>query len=66
MVGSRIGTVSTIRAKPSMKQPPIRCSSTIRPMIIMGLMSRPPTQSESMKGIWVTAMNRPKTMARPG
>ncbi|MBA7683798.1 hypothetical protein ES703_92183 [subsurface metagenome] len=62
-IGYIIGTVSTIKAKPSMKQPPIRWIRTNIPMIAKGEMGSPPAQSDKRKGILVTAMKWPKMIA---
>ena len=54
--GAKIGTVSMIRAKASMKQPPNRYIRMITTMITEGGKDRLPAQADSSKGTRVTAM----------
>ena len=54
--GAKMGTVSMIRAKASMKQPPNRYIRIITTMMTEAGKERPPAQADSSKGTRVTAI----------
>ncbi|MBA7583473.1 hypothetical protein ES708_25418 [subsurface metagenome] len=58
-----MGIVRVIKARASIKQPPIRYRRTISPIIAAVGRGSPPTQSARTRGILATAMKCPKMIA---